>query len=72
VALTAAQIQAHIDAIDAAIASGVRSVQFSDRSTTYRSVDEMLTARAHLVGLLGRANGAARQTLVVANKGFCS
>lgn len=35
---------AQIDALKAAIAAGVRVVAFGDQSTTYGSIDEMLTA----------------------------
>ncbi|MCC6389136.1 MAG: hypothetical protein IT167_00940 [Bryobacterales bacterium] len=38
--------QAHLDAIEAAIASGELTVRFGDRTVTYRSMDELLQARA--------------------------
>jgi predicted DNA-binding transcriptional regulator AlpA len=36
--------QAEIDALKTAIAKGEKQVTFADRSVTYRSLDEMLTA----------------------------
>jgi hypothetical protein len=36
--------QSDIDTLKAAIASGVRSVTFADRTVTYNSIDEMLKA----------------------------
>jgi hypothetical protein len=38
--------QSQFDAIEAAIASGELTVRFGDRTVTYRSVDELLQARA--------------------------
>jgi hypothetical protein len=38
--------QANIDALKSAIARGEKVVLFSDRSVTYRSLDEMLRALA--------------------------
>jgi hypothetical protein len=69
-ALTAEEIQEKIDALDLAIAARERSVQFSDRSVTYKSGEEMLEARAHLVSLLSRSNGRAKQSLATSHKGF--
>lgn len=44
--------------LDAAIASGVTSVSIAGRTISYRSMDEMLTARAFLVTSLATATGA--------------
>lgn len=38
--------QLQLDAIESAIASGELSVRFGDRTVTYRSMDELLQARA--------------------------
>ncbi len=38
--------QSQLDAIEAAIASGELTVRFGDRTVTYRSMDELLQARA--------------------------
>jgi hypothetical protein len=55
-------------AIDAAIKKGERSVQFSDRSVTYRSMDELIAARKLIAA---EAAGRPKQTLAYARKGFC-
>ena len=61
------QVQAQLAALRAAIRSGVRSVQYSDRSTTYQSLAEMRETERELVQIL---HGRNKQTLVVATKGF--
>ncbi len=38
--------QSQLDAIESAIASGELTVRFGDRTVTYRSMDELLQARA--------------------------
>jgi hypothetical protein len=38
--------QQQLEAIEAAIASGELTVRFGDRTVTYRSMDELLQARA--------------------------
>jgi hypothetical protein len=38
--------QTQLDAIEAAIASGELTVRFGDRTVTYRSMEELLQARA--------------------------
>jgi hypothetical protein len=49
--------QSDVDAMKAAIASGVRSVSFSDRTVTYHSLDEMLKALALMTA---EVQGSAR------------
>ena len=57
--------------VDAAIARGEASVQFADRSTTYRSVENLIKARDLIVAELAEsATPRARQTLIVGRKGF--
>lgn len=58
---------ADLDAINAAIARGERTVQFADRSVTYRSIDELLQARAVIAASLA---ARPRQRLAYASKGF--
>lgn len=41
--------QTQLDAIDTAIASGELSVTYDGRSVTYRSLDDLLKARALIV-----------------------
>lgn len=54
-------------AVEAAIAKGEASVQFADRSVTYRSIEDLLKARDAIKASL---QTRARQTLVTASKGF--
>ncbi|MCK9802359.1 hypothetical protein M1B34_33120 [Pseudomonas sp. MAFF 302030] len=37
--------QKHLDAVEAAIARGEKTVRYGDRTVEYRSIDELLTAR---------------------------
>jgi hypothetical protein len=37
--------QKHLDAVEAAIARGEKTVRYTDRTVEYRSVDELLKAR---------------------------
>ena len=49
---------------------GERSVQFADRVVTYRSVDELRTVEAAILGELSSQNFRPRQHKIVATKGF--
>lgn len=51
--------QQQLDAIEAAIASGELTVRFGDRTVTYRSMDELLRARAVVKESLSVASGTA-------------
>jgi hypothetical protein len=53
--------------IDRAIAMGEQTVVFADRSVTYRSISDLLKARAIIVAALAGRN---RQTLGYSDKGF--
>lgn len=59
---TAAEIQARIDAIDAALAdvAVVKSTAFSDQSTVFRDLDEIAKERARLVAQLAVSQGTQR------------
>lgn len=52
--------QAQLDAIESAIASGELTVRFGDRTVTYRSMEELLQARAVIKESLAAASGTAR------------
>lgn len=54
--------QADIDAIDALIAGGVRSVTNADTTLIYNTTESLIKARANLVALLNQ------QTAAVANR----
>lgn len=61
-------VQADLDAVRAAIAKGERVVVFSDRSVTYRSMEELLQAEQRIAAALSTR---VRQTLAVqCGKGF--
>lgn len=55
--LSESDIQAAIDKIDNAIAAGavLASLTFADQTFTFRSIDDMLKARAHFASLLAVA-----------------
>ena len=58
---------ADLDAVRTAIAKGERTVQFADRSVTYRSMDELLRAEQRISGALA---SRPKQSLGYAEKGF--
>ncbi len=63
--------QAQLDAIEAAIASGELTVHFGDRSVTYRSMDDLVKARAVIKDALESQSGTLpdRSSLVKTSKG---
>jgi len=66
-----AYTEADLTAVRAAIAKGERSVQFADRSVTYRSMDELFQAEERIAGALATATSTRpKQSFAVASKGF--
>lgn len=63
--------QLQLDAIEAAIASGELTVRFGDRTVTYRSMEELLQARAVIKEALATDAGTAtdRFSFAQASKG---
>lgn len=59
--------QADLDAINAAIVRGEKSVQFADRLVVYRSLDELVKAKGIVEQELG---GRPRQSLGRTKTGF--
>lgn len=51
---------ADIDALDRAIASGELTVRHGERLVTYRSIDELLRARAAILADLAAADSTSR------------
>lgn len=51
----------HLKRLDEAIARGVLSVQYEDRRTQYRSLDEMLRIRALMRRALGDVAASPRE-----------
>ena len=58
-----------LDAVRHVLANGERSSQFADRSTTYRSLDELLRLEQRIAGSLAKRR-RPKQTFAVASKGF--
>jgi hypothetical protein len=52
--------QTQLDALDAAIAKGVLTIRDGEKTITYRSVDDMLAARAALVSLMATQANSTR------------
>ena len=49
--------QKHLDAVEAAIARGEKTVRYTDRTVEYRTVDELLKAREEIRSSLINAAG---------------
>ncbi|MEO8640392.1 hypothetical protein [Pseudomonas sp.] len=47
--------QKHLDAVEAAIARGEKTVRYTDRTVEYRTVDELLKARDEIRTSLANA-----------------
>ena len=72
-----AYTQAHLDALEAALAKGEKRVTFGDKTVEYRSVDELMAAIEavkrdlfELAAATGLWPGAPRQIRVTTGKGF--
>ena len=65
-------LQAQYDALQLAIATGVRVVRFQDRTVEYASVDDMIKAANYIYQLLYPAGslGGRRQIRFYTNKGL--
>lgn len=62
--------QADLDALEAAIAKGVRRVKYSDKEIWYHSLDEMLKLRDTMRKCLGKAAKTVR-VYASHDKGLC-
>lgn len=62
--------QADIDALQAAVNSGVKRVKYNDRETEYQSLAEMMELLATLKMELAAANGTPRYIKIATRKGF--
>jgi hypothetical protein len=60
--------QASLDALRMAIATGVRTVRFQDRTVEYASIDEMIKASNYISQILN--GGGYRQIRIYTNKGL--
>ena len=61
--------QAQLDAIENAIAAGVTSVSYEGKSSTFRSLDEMLRVRDIIRRALGVAPQGSATVLVAHDRG---
>lgn len=68
-AYTVEDIESNIQALEEALATGALSVAFADRSTTYRSVSDLMKAIAYWKGLLAQLRGHSRVSYGVASTG---
>jgi hypothetical protein len=64
-----AQLQADLQLLQSAIASGVTEVRFQDRTIRYASVKEMIAASNYIYQLL-YGTGQNRQIRIYTNKGL--
>lgn len=64
--------QSDLDAVRTAIARGERVVQFADRSVTYRSMEELLSAEARISRALAASSTptTSKQSIGVACDGL--
>ena len=58
---TLEQLQARLEALDVAIASGVLRVEHNGRSVTYQSLADLLRARALVESQIAELNGTSRR-----------
>jgi len=63
-----AYTSADLDAVRVAILKGERTVQYADRSVTYRSIDELQAVEQRILRELTRTR--PKQSFGVASKGF--
>lgn len=61
--------QKHLDAVEAAIARGEKTVRYTDRTVEYRSVDELLKARDEIRTSLVNAAGPRARVVRLCNGG---
>jgi hypothetical protein len=63
-------VQAQLDAIEGAIAAGVTSVSYEGKTSTFRSLDEMLRVRNIIMRALGLAPSASATVTVSHDRGY--
>lgn len=61
--------QSDLESIQRAIARGELIVEFSDRKVTYRSVDDLLKAEAHIAAAIS-TTPRSKQSFGTSSKGF--
>ncbi|MFU8832111.1 MAG: phage head-tail joining protein [Wenzhouxiangella sp.] len=63
-------VQADLDRINSAIASGERRVKFSDREIEYRDISDMLLAKSQIEKELAAAAGTITRVWPMKYSGF--
>jgi hypothetical protein len=66
--MTTTWTQEHLAALETAIASGTRHVQYGDKSVTYQTIEQMLTARNVILASLG--GGTPKKLFATHSKGL--
>ena len=62
--------QSDLDVLNAAIATGARSVRYGDKQVDYKTLDEMLRARQIMMQELGLITVSSKKFYGRFNKGF--
>lgn len=62
--------QSDLDTLEAAIATGTRSVRYGDKQVDYKTLDEMLRARNIMRAELGLISPASKKFYSNFNKGI--
>jgi hypothetical protein len=65
-----AYTSADLTTVRTAILRGERTVQFADRSVTYRSMDELRAVEQDILRELTTSDTRSKQTRIVASTGF--
>lgn len=68
--MTAQEIAANIAKLEAALANSALTVQFADRTVTYKSSAQILDQIAYFRSLRSEQSGRGRQSFGVSSKGF--
>jgi hypothetical protein len=58
----------NLAALETAIASGTRHVQYGDKSVTYQTIEQMMTARSAIMAALGE--GTPKKLFAKHSKGL--
>ena len=61
--------QKHLDAVEAAIARGEKTVRYADRTVEYRTVDELLKARDQIRTSLVASAGPRSRVIRLYHRG---
>lgn len=68
--MTLEEARAGLAAIETALGRGESMVVFADRTVMYRTVDQLMAARAFWAGQVASLSGRPKQSVGFATKGF--